>query len=38
MDYILEFGPRGGDNGGDIIFQGRIEDMDGSESVLKIFV
>jgi excinuclease ABC subunit A len=38
MDYILEFGPRGGDGGGDIIFQGRIEDMEGSESILKDYV
>lgn len=38
MDYILEFGPRGGDDGGDIIYQGRIEDMKGSKSILKDFV
>ena len=38
MDYILEFGPRGGDGGGEIIFQGRIEDLEGSESLLKGFI
>jgi excinuclease ABC subunit A len=38
MDYILEFGPRGGDKGGDIVFQGCIEDMKGSDSILKEYI
>jgi len=38
MDYILEFGPRGGDEGGNIVFQGRIEDMEDSESILMDYI
>jgi excinuclease ABC subunit A len=38
MDYILEFGPRGGDKGGDIVFQGCIEDLEGSDSILKEYI
>jgi excinuclease ABC subunit A len=38
MDYILEFGPGGGIRGGEIIYQGRIEDMTGTKSILKDFI
>ncbi|WBF66045.1 ATP-binding cassette domain-containing protein [Desulfovibrio subterraneus] len=38
MDYIIEFGPKGGSGGGSIIFQGVIEEMPGSRSVLKTFI
>ncbi|MCJ2163439.1 MULTISPECIES: ATP-binding cassette domain-containing protein [unclassified Pseudodesulfovibrio] len=38
MDYILEFGPRGGDGGGRVIYQGRIEDMGDSNSILKEYI
>jgi len=38
MDYIVEFGPGGGDRGGSIIYQGRIQDMPGSKSVIKDYL
>ncbi|MFT3959810.1 MAG: hypothetical protein QM665_12165, partial [Desulfovibrio sp.] len=38
MDYIVEFGPGGGDRGGSIIYQGRIQDMPGSKSIIKDYL
>ena len=38
MDYILEFGPGGGDGGGNVIYRGHLEEMRDSESVLKDYI
>ena len=38
MDYIVEFGPGGGDRGGNIIYQGSISAMQNSNSVIKDYI
>lgn len=38
VDYMIEFGPGGGDAGGTVIYQGDIDTMANSASVLKNFI
>ncbi len=38
MDYYIEFGPKGGDNGGQILYAGRPEDITDSNSIIKNYL